>query len=872
MSSRPLPLLALFLALAAGLWWLLSEPSSTKERPTSSGPAGLEQEVGAGAVPKESPAEFAPSVGEIEREKILQSVLERAEVDTSAEGAQVTVLTIARDGGLPLANTELWLLSDAGESLAELREMGDLYEAILERLSDKGKTWFSDAEGKVQLTIPEGSFYLVAKSGQLYAELYRNHASDGDIYWLQLHQDHELRVRVVDERGDPLANFPLALDFERTNYTQRLAQFPSDANGLAILDHVEARLPSQDAGSRLVVRAEAPFRAAPELVLDLQNFPPELVYQVPPFASVTLVPMRADGEAGWSEETFLQRHQPQQDQWTEIFGADARPDLGMGSVAAFHGEADYPYVGLGLELDAGVQFGIGRLPTVKTFTGPWRAGENLRVVVQEVYQSPLLVFRAVNDSGEPFARADVDLHFRLTGANFSYQMSDRINLDADGRGTCPIAIGQGENVSGSLVIDLNLLGVSPDLRAQIRVEQELAPGPHDVGDVVFSQGPLLCSGQVVNRAGEPVQGVRLRLMHQTAGGFWQTIHRQVYPVDEQAQFAIHGESPGEDLLLVARHPSYPDQEMEVRAGSQGVILVMEEGFRISGQARFDAEVNPTQLRVVLAPADVPASGFDRYWDLPAATLQADGRFSVLTLEADARQVLLVDGETSAILADIPDVIPWSPSSSGDPRLQAWDLREQVFRYFFRFRDANDLPVDGVDLTIRGVPSLASGSNALATFHRGFGELYLPERELSFFAVGNGTSSLTDQCPQPGEYEFTMEKGIPVAVQLTPSPKLQNHQRLELVLQPTTIPSDSASYWSQNFDAEGKITVAVPSSGEYRAYLNVHLRRENGSTVTFAFPEEGAKPIWTINEQSTVQNFAFEIDAAALQAAIDKRLD
>jgi hypothetical protein len=871
MLSRPLQVLALFLVLALGLWWILGDPAASNGEPSHSSTAKSEQRVEAGIAPKETKAELTPSVGEIEREKILQSALERAEVDTSAKGSQVTVLTIARNGGLPLANTELWLLSDAGESLAELREMGDLYEAILERLSDKGMTWFSDAEGKVQLTIPEGSFYLVAKSGELYAELYRNHATDGAIYWLQLHQDHELRVRVVDERGEPLANFPLALDFERSNFTQRLAQFTSDASGLAILDHVEARLPSQDAANRLLVRAEAPFREAPELVLDLQNFPEELLYQVPPFASVTLVPMRADGESGWSEETFLQRHQAQQDQWTEIFGAEARPDMGMGSVTAFHGEADYPFIGLGLELDAGVQFGIGRIPTVKTFSGPWRAGENLRVVVQEVHANPLLVFRAVNDSGEPFAHADVDLHFRLTGANFNYQMSDRINLDADGRGECPISIGQGENVSGSLVIDLNLPVVSPDLRAQIQMEQELAPGPHDVGDVVFSQGPLLCSGQVVNRAGEPVPGVRLRLMYQTAGGFWQTINRQVYPVDEQAQFAIHGDPPSEDLLLVARHPSYPDQEMEVRAGSQGVSLVMEEGLRISGQARFDAGVNPTQLRVVLAPADLPASGLDSYWELPASTLQTDGSFSVLTLEADARQVLLIDGETSAILAGIPDVIPWSASSSGDPRLQSWDLRVRVFRYFFRFRDVNDLPVDGVDLRIHGVLSLASDTSAQTTFHRGFGELYLPEREISFFAIGNGTRSLMGNCPEPGEYEFTMEKGIPVEVQLNPSPKLQSGQRLELVLQPTKLPLESASYWSQNFDADGKITVAVPSSGEYSAYLSVHLRLENGSTVNFDFPEEGAKPIWTIDEQSTVQSYVLDLDEVALQATIEKRL-
>lgn len=218
MLSRPLQVFALFLVLALGLWWILNNPSPSTEQDSGPPDIELDQEIAAGSLEQETSVEQAQASRDIEREKILQSALERAEVDTSAKGAQVTVLTIARDGGLPLANTEVWLLSDFGQSLEELHALGDLYEAILERLSEKGKTWFSDAQGKVQLTIPEGRFYLIAKSGQLYAELYRNRAEDGQIFWLQLHQDHDLRVRVVDERGEPLANFPLALDFERFRF------------------------------------------------------------------------------------------------------------------------------------------------------------------------------------------------------------------------------------------------------------------------------------------------------------------------------------------------------------------------------------------------------------------------------------------------------------------------------------------------------------------------------------------------------------------------------------------------------------------------------------------------------------------------------
>lgn len=679
-------------------------------------------------------------------------------------------------------------------------------------------------------------------------------------------------MRVVDERGEPLANFPLALDFERPNWTQRLAQFTSDSRGIAELDHVEARLPSQDSGSRLLVRAEAPFREAPELELHLEDLPEELLFQVPPHASVTLVPLPANGEAGWGEQTFLQRHQVQNDQWTDVFGAEARPDLGTGSVTAFQGEADYPYVGLGLELDAGVQFGIGRVPTVKTFSGPFRPGENLRVVVQEVHEHPLLIFRAVNEAGEPFAHADVDLLFEFIGANFIYGSGDRVNLDAEGRGECPITLGQGAGISGTLAIDLKLPVVAPGLRAKIEFEQELAPGPHDVGDVVFSKGPVLCSGQVVNRAGEPVQGVRLRLMYRTAGGFLQTLNRQAYPVDEQAQFAIHGEALSEDLLLVARHPSYPNQEMEVRAGSQGVRFVMEEGFQVSGGAQFDAGINATQLKAVLALASSPGAAFEQCWDLPSASLQQDGSFTILTLDASARQVLLIDAESSAILAGIPNVQPWTASLSGDPRLQSWDLREQVFRFHLRFRDAQDLPVSWVKLNIHGMMSLAGGAHTKASFRHGFGELHLSERQFTFSAIGEGTSFLGATCPQPGEYAFTLEKGIPVEVQLNPNPELPSQQRLELVLSPPSVPLAPTNFWSQHFDDDGKIAVTVPGPGEYRAYLKVHLRQADGSTASFDFPEDGQGALWTIHEKSTVQSFVLALDAAALQAAIDERLN
>jgi hypothetical protein len=143
------------------------------------------------------------------------------------------------------------------------------------------------------------------------------------------------------------------------------------------------------------------------------------------------------------------------------------------------------------------------------------------------------------------------------------------------------------------------------------------------------------------------------------------------------------------------------------------------------------------------------------------------------------------------------------------------------------------------------------------------------REFSFHAVGNGTSSLQANCQQPGEYAFTLSKGISVEIQLSPSPKLGKNQRLELMLDLANNPEGSLSYWRHNFDSAGKIMVAVPDSGEYQAYLSVNLRREDGSTVSFDFPEEGTKPIWTINEQLTVQRFVLELDVAALQAAIDK---
>lgn len=863
-------LLLVLVGLALGLWWFLGTDLGTTAKDPVAEAQDQVAELSPGTFLAEPKAKASGALNEISREKILEDALARTEVNLAAKGAQVTVVTLARNGGQPLANAEVWLFpGESGDSLARLRSERDLFDSLFQRMSEKGLSRFSDTEGKIAMTIPQGNFFLVAKWRDLYEEVYRNQAGDGDTIWLQLHNDHDLRVRVQDERGQPLAHFPLALDLQVRNSTYRIASFSADANGLASLDHVEARLPSNDPGSQLILRAEAPFRETPELEIPLDPFPEELIFQVPPYASVTVIPRLANGEEGWSEPTFLQRHQTEPSDWAVSFGIEPEPALGMGKVDAFHGEAPYQFVGLGLELDAGVLFGQGRRPTVKTFSGPLQAGENLRVEVQEVHDRPILQFRAVNEAGEPYANADVNLFFRMSNGHHT---SDRINLDAQGRGQCPVPIDGLGAMSEWIAIQFDLPVISRDLLAEVTLRPVPSPGPVDLGDIVFAKGPLLCAGRVVNRLGEAVQGARLRVFYEGSRGEKHLVNRQIYAVDEEGSFAIFGDCPSGKLLLAVYHSSYPDQEIEVLTGSDRLSLVMEEGFRVSGTARFEEGIDPTRLSAVLAPPNLPSGFRESYRDWPSAPLQRDGSFAILTLDSTLGQALLVDRGSGAILSQIPQVTPWLVSTAGDLRLQQWDMRGKVFRFGLSFRDPQGLPANDLNLRFTGVASLAEETFSEITFRNGFGEVYLPQSQCDFVAIGRGARSLEESCREPGDYAFTMNRGIPIRIQLDSAQALPNNARIGMSLEHMDHPERSSYYDALPFDEQGALELFVPESGVYRAVLSVGFALENEQSVTLYFPDEEEAPLRTIADQATAQSFVFAIDAAALEAAIQAEQD
>jgi len=866
---RPLLLLLLAAVSGWGLWWLLQEGAPASTEPATNSTTALSPPGDSDQAQRMGEMASPGMENGISRENLTPDADIQDPKAAPGAGVNVTVVTIRRDGGEPLAQAEVWLFPQAASSMEEIaawRRDGDSQRA---EHHANGQSLHTDGKGQLQLTVPTTPFLLAAQHGELYGESLYNRAHDGDVLWLQLLPDHELRVRVQDERGQAVAAFPLAVDLQGEEWTQRVGTAQTDQTGLARLPHFESWLPAQIGSRQPVIRAAAPFREAPELKLDWQQLPQqELLLVLPPYGGVRLELLTAKGQPAMGpRRTFLQREDTQGDFWTDYRGLEMRADLGAGEVLAQGGVADYPFVGLGLQLAAGAFLDDSDRPFERKLQGPTRAGELIHATLQANQSRPRLHFRAVDDRGQPFALTDIQLAIRIEGVAYGFQDMARLHTDAAGRATYVVTAGKGGAAPEHLVIDFSLPTKPEDWRAQFESTEPLASGVIELGDLVFTRRPLVAAGHVLTRDGRALGGARVRVLYRVAADDWRTLNRRIYPAAEDGAFAIHGEAPSPELRLQVSHPDYPETQMDILPGSSKLRVIMDEGRELRGEIRLDAELEPSDLSVVVAPDPLPQTLGEAYWDWPQQRLSPQGDFRFVLADGGARTLLLIDSETAALLGTMPGVIPWPTTAEGDPRLQPWDRRGQVHRFVMHFVDEDGLPAQEVGLILDEVPGLGDDGHPEASLWRGTGTLLVPGNQLRFTAIGKNRRALDGLMATPGEETFVLRGGIPLVIQLQPAGALPKDFRVEMNLRSLEHASRSPNLWEHGFNQQGKMELSVPQAGDYRAWLTIYVMDPDRQTISFDFPAKEEQEVWTVTDSNSPQIFTLTLDAAAIAEAL-----
>ncbi len=251
-------------------------------------------------------------------------------------------------------------------------------------------------------------------------------------------------------------------------------------------------------------------------------------------------------------------------------------------------------------------------------------------------------------------------------------------------------------------------------------------GEVDLGDVVLERAPLIVSGFVMDEAGNPVEGARVRAFPASHPGH-QGWHDSC---DERGFYSVHGNPPKEPLKASV------SGDYGERGGYQGAI---SRELR-SWPAEVDFEVNRVGVAsgFLLMDPRVPASAvqFQIKSGRQGVSTSTTVAGSSFTIRGDAGEVTLtlVAFADGTVLKQVPGVV-LSAEGSNDSRLQGIDLRGAFRTTDLRVTDPEERPLAGVEVTLSAKGSRfttnrfgrvtlvtpghsASAATLSAAFHRG----------------------------------------------------------------------------------------------------------------------------------------------------------
>jgi hypothetical protein len=467
----------------------------------------------------------------------------------------------------------------------------------------------ADAEGRVRLPPSVLPGWCAARSG----------SSSGEVQVpltnrVELEPGRQLAIQVVDAEGKPVAGVPLIL--ARPGGGQKSRTLATRApDGIALVRRVDRYASIVERASVVDVELAFPSRAevAPVLRVDLGALTAEPVRLVlPPCGSVDVRLTGPRGEPLRVPNAVL-RARP--DSPTDAGGAWRS----YAPAVVDEGWARFPFVGLGLDLEAVAPGNPEEIGGPYAAHGPKRAGEHV-VLAVELQNVPRRVLgRVLGPDGAP--RAGEMLVLRCESVIARFESS--VLTDESGRFETSIHVAEDQLEGAVLRILSNKNGVR--LEIAVTLPEPLPHGPIDLGDVTLGPPKPFARGVVHDDGGRVPIGIRLDVSTQTLDKEprWRTDPRLFAVIGSDGRFELHGLHRGGPLRVHASGRGYvrsepidftpPCGELEVRVVRCSAI---------EGRVVLDPGVETKDLSLELVPA---GAGRDPKTAIVLA-LAADGTF------------------------------------------------------------------------------------------------------------------------------------------------------------------------------------------------------------------------------------------------------
>lgn len=766
----------------------------------------------------------------------------------------VPVVVVARGSGEPQPFALVTRIEDPWDDRPDAKSHRDV-DWLLDHL---GRRFRADARGFVRIPPSAGRLDLFARAGALagYAPLDPGEVKardDSPPKRIEVAPLANLRVRVVDPNGNPVAGVPLQLmgDGGGRLLSSLLAEFQSTApDGLAEVRGASLLIDDGAPPGGLLVHVALSLRTPVDLRLtraELDGTPRTLV--VPATGSVELVGVDEHGNVPAVDESC----------WVILLRAPRRgsmrkeeQQLQIGDevqVSFRGGRALLPFVELGDWIEADVDFGVHGAGFVQA-AGPTLPGSSVRVEVP-LHADPHVVAirgRAVDPDGRPVARRSVSGTFifrwiapeepssvsvsRTTGADGSFEFSLRPpDESVPGR--------QWNAMKLDMIVERTDGGF--DLRRVLQPEVELARRGGDLGTVVFERPPLLASGLVVEETGAPVQHASLSLMKKEASRFSSLVHESDFNVepygfstrsDADGAFTILGDPGAGEFGIAVRDERYlSPPPLPIEPGATGLRIVVSRPAALLAHVLVDPGVPPSfVLGRIRVPRDGNGSRDAEQWECPDE--RGDLLFRMLparTAELEIRAGCF--GSPQEVIARF-DAIPLAAGErTVDPRLQAIDLRGRFQSTHVVVVDEDGRPVPHV--VVRPNPDVNGDEKTDERtegrdLENGVGDLVTTGSLPPIVVEAEGFRPQRTELAAP-ETRVTLRRGLAVVVELDPSiPPLPESCFYEVTLSKDDFSSsmDADSPRSLAPDAPCELRVAEPGDHFLQLWLARYFGRNS----------------------------------------------
>ncbi|HVS11596.1 MAG TPA: hypothetical protein VMS76_17130 [Planctomycetota bacterium] len=401
-------------------------------------------------------------------------VQDRVPVDTLADADALTVCVVDAGTGSAVAGARITCLPDSalvrdGRRLVAVGDLAGLDDA---RRRD-GLVQSSDSSGRARFARPAGLLHLSAELPGRWAAL-RLQAEDRGPVTLRLERDATLRVAVVDASGAALSGVPVAV-VARSGLGQGGAPFESTialastngGNGIAHFPHAQTYLGSEREGER-VARLAYPLAEDVAVSIQRASLDSPLRLVSPPTGTVSIGCPQARGG------TARIRRAPAAEQRIPWFSFEPW------RVPVFEGRADFPYVGLGVELEYELTWPEAAMPVKGRAPGPSNPGEAVHIPCAHEHASVVLIGRVVDDELRPVAGALLEGSITLESEGGSMSRGRTIETDAGGGFRLPLDL-EPPDKGGQWKLEIR----RDHAEAEIDISGALESGVYDCGTLVL---------------------------------------------------------------------------------------------------------------------------------------------------------------------------------------------------------------------------------------------------------------------------------------------------------------------------------------------------------------------------------------------------